>query len=603
MKEFKQLLGFVKEYKVYVALNILSNILMALFMVVSIPAVIPFFQILFDRVPTVTEPQVLSLGNLEPWIQYQFSVLIANNSKEQALLIVCATLVGLFFFKNFFRYMSAFFMAFIRNGIVKDIRQVLFMKYLDLPFAYFSSERKGDLITRITADVVEIEHSILRVLETVVREPIVIVGSVGFMLIISPKLTLFVFVLILFTAFVIGGISRSLKRQSRYAQDKLASIISTVEESLGGMRIIKAFNGEELQERKFSEDNEEYKNRLIRIFWRRDLSSPLSEFLGITVVVVLLWYGSRLVFSGQLGAETFFAFLFAFYNVINPSKAFSAAYYSIQKGLASMDRVNEIIRLQNPISDKPNAVLLPDFNESIVFEGVSFRYPGTEVDVLQDVNLEIRKGQIIALVGSSGSGKSTLADLVPRFHDPTKGRILIDGQDIREYKISSLREAMGIVSQEAILFNDTVRNNIQFSLEKSPEEDIRKAADYANAHDFIMETENGYDTVIGERGMKLSGGQRQRLTIARALLKNPPILVLDEATAALDSESEKLVQVALDHVMEGRTSIIIAHRLSTIRHADAIYVLKQGRIVEQGTHDELQKLDGEYSKFVELQAF
>lgn len=603
MKEIRQLLGFVKDYKGYVALNIVSNILMALFMVVSIPALIPFLQILFDRSPAVVEPQEFSFGNLEPWVQYQFSQLLTNNTKEEALAMVCVALVAIFFFKNFFRYMSMFFMAFVRNGIVRDIRKRLFDRFLDLPFSYFSTERKGDLISRITADVQEIEFSILRVLETTFREPIVIIGSVGFMLVISPQLTLFVFALILFTVFIIGGISRSLRKKSRTAQNKLANIISVVEESLGGMRIIRAFNGSALQEDKFNVENESYRHHMLRIFWRRDLSSPLSEFLGVTVVVVLLWYGSKLVFNDQLGPETFFAFLFAFYNVISPSKSFSAAYYSIQKGLASMDRINEIMAAVNPIADKPDARPLKSFEDCIEFRNVTFRYPGSEVEVLKNINLKIRKGQIIALVGSSGSGKSTLADLVPRFHDPTSGSILIDGVDIRDYLVADLRNAMGIVSQEAILFNDTIRNNIQFSKEERPMDDVIKAAEYANALEFIEETEAGFDTEIGERGMKLSGGQRQRLTIARALLKNPPILILDEATAALDSESERLVQSALDHVMEGRTSIIIAHRLSTIRHADAIYVMKEGEIVEYGTHEELQEMDGEYNKFVRLQAF
>jgi len=496
-----------------------------------------------------------------------------------------------------------FFMAFARNGVVRDLRKKLFDKYLDLPFAYFSNERKGDLISRITTDVQEIESSILRVLETTFREPIIIIGSVSFMLLISPKLTGFVFVLIIFTVFIIGGVSRTLRRKSRYAQDMLANIVSIVEESLGGIRIIKAFNGEKLQDSKFSEQNDGYMHLLTRILWRRDLSSPLSEFLGITVVVVLLWYGSKQVFSGELIAETFFAFLFAFYNVISPAKSFSSAYFFIQKGLASVDRLNEIYALENPISNAPDSQGIKEFNGAIEFQNVSFTYPGSEVRVLKDINLTIKKGQIVALVGSSGSGKSTLADLIPRFHDPTEGKILIDGLDVRKYVISDLREQIGVVSQEAILFNDTIRNNISFSEEAKDQNSIIKSAEYANAHEFILETEKGYDTVIGDRGMKLSGGQRQRLTIARALLKNPPILVLDEATAALDSESEKLVQDALEHVMTGRTSVIIAHRLSTIRHADTIFVLKEGRIVEQGTHDELLNRDGEYKKFVGLQAF
>lgn len=602
MKDFLRLLGFLGNYKLYVSLNILSNILMAVFMVVSIPAVIPFFQILFDRTPVVMEYVPFSMSALEPWIEYQFSRLLTSYSRNEALLIVCIALVSLFFFKNLFRYSSLFFMAYVRNGIVRDVRNELFDKYLDLPFSYFSSERKGDLLSRISNDVQEVEFSILRVLETVFREPIVIIGSVAFMLMVSPQLTIFVFVLIAFTAIVIGGVSRTLRRKSRMAQDFLANLISIVEESLGGMRIIRAFNGQALQRNRFEKENDEYRKLLTRIMWRRDLASPLSEWLGITVVVTLLWFGSRQVFNGQLNPETFFAFLFAFYNVINPAKSFSSAYYNIQKGLAAADRINELLAIENPISDSPNAVSLSGFNRSIVFEGVSFRYPGTDVDVLKDIDLTIGKGEIIALVGSSGSGKSTLADLIPRFHDPINGRILIDGVDLREIQVKSLRHNMGIVTQEAILFNDTIGMNIKFSTDTTQDQ-IEKAAKYANAHDFIMETEDGYDTVVGERGTRLSGGQRQRITIARALVKNPPILILDEATAALDSESERLVQEALDHVMKGRTSVIIAHRLSTIRHADRIFVMKDGRIVETGTHEQLQKMDGEYRKFIELQAF
>ncbi|MDX1479578.1 MAG: ABC transporter ATP-binding protein [Saprospiraceae bacterium] len=603
MKEFIQLLGYVKKYKQYVALNILSNVLMAIFMVVSIPAVIPFFQILLDRQPPVVDKPDFSLSNLAEYVKYLYSDLILNSSKEEALTIVCIVLVVLFFMKNLFRYLSMFFMAFVRNGVTRDVRQAMFQKFIDLPFAFFSRERKGDLISRITTDVQEIENSILRVLETTFREPIVLIGSIAFMIYISPTLTLFVFVLLIFTIFIIGGVSRTLKKKSLRAQRMLGRLVSIVEESLGGMRIIKAFNAQRLQAGKFREENDSYRRLMNRILWRRDLSSPLSEFLGVSVVIVLLWYGSRQVFSGELAAETFFAFIVAFYYVINPAKAFAAAYYSIQKGLAAVERINEVMLIEDKIDEKPNAVPFADFRESIEFRNVSFSYPESETEVLKDVNLTIRKGQIIALVGSSGSGKSTLADLIPRFHDVKKGAILIDGVDIRDYRIHDLRARMGIVSQDAILFNDTIRNNIVFSTDEKSDHEVDQAARHAHADTFIAETEHGYDSVIGDRGMKLSGGQRQRLTIARALLNDPPILILDEATAALDSESERLVQDALEHVMRGRTSIIIAHRLSTIRHADAIYVMKEGRIVEHGTHEELQKLDGEYNKFVALQTF
>ena len=416
------------------------------------------------------------------------------------------------------------------------------------------------------------------------------------MVMISPKLTLFVFALILFTAIVIGGVSRSLRRKSRVAQDMLANIMSVVEEGLAGIRIIKAFNAESLQEKRFAKENDGYSHLMTRIFWRRDLSSPLSEFLGISVVVVLLWYGSKQVFAQDLAPETFFAFLFAFYNVISPAKSFSSAYYFIQKGMASIDRINEVLDVPNPITSKPNATPLTSFENEIHFNNVSFKYPGTDTYVLRNIDLKVQKGQIIALVGSSGSGKSTLVDLIPRFHDPDEGSILIDGVDLKDFDLYSLRDKMGIVTQEAILFNDTINSNIKFSTETISKKEIERAAEYANASQFIQESENGYQTFIGDRGVKLSGGQRQRLTIARALAKNPPILILDEATAALDSESEKLVQNALEHVMTGRTSIIIAHRLSTIMHADMIYVLKQGRVVESGTHNQLQAIDGEYNK-------
>ena len=603
MREFFHLLRYLRAYKVLVGLNILCNILMALFTVVSIPAIIPFFQILFDRTPPLLEPQEFSFSNVEPFLQYQFSLLLNTYEKEQALVIVCVSIVGIFFLKNFFRYGSAFFMAIIRNNMVRDIRSELFDSYLQLPLSLLSTEKKGDLVSRITIDVQEVEASILRVLETVFREPIVMAGSVAFMLLISPTLTLFIFGLILFTVLIIGGVSRTLKKESRKAQDILANLVSIIDESLSGMRIVRAFNAQELTGKRFSHVNENHRHVSTRILWRRDLASPLSEVLGIAVVAVLLWFGSRQVFSQQIAAETFFAFLFAFFNVIAPAKSFSSAYYFVLKGLAAVDRIDEVRKIKNPVADKPDARGISEFRESIEISNVTFRYPGSEIDVLKDIDLTIKKGQIIALVGSSGSGKSTLADLVARFHDVTSGSIKIDGVDIRDYKIFDLRELMGIVSQDPILFNDTIRNNIEYSLERKSDEAIQRAAKYANAHDFIMETEQQYETVIGERGTKLSGGQRQRLTIARALLENPPILILDEATAALDSESEKLVQEALEHVMEGRTTLIIAHRLSTIRHADVIYVLKDGRIVEAGSHDELQSIGGEYKKFVALQAF
>lgn len=605
MKSFWRLLQYINNYTIFVALNIISNILTAVFTVISIPLLIPFLQVLFDRAtPLAVKPEwAWDISSIQNYINYTLGQIIAANGKETALLYVCIGILAAFFLKNLFRYLSLFFMAPVRNGMIRDMRAQLFDKMLALPLAYFSNERKGDLMSRITADVQEVEASILNMLEIVFREPIIIIGSLTFMLYVSPTLTGFVFLLMLFTAFVIGGIGRSLKRSSAQVQQKLGTLSTIVDEALGGMRIVKGFNAESYQREKFAKENNQYRWILTRVLWRRELASPLSEFLGIVVVAILLWYGSRQVFSGGLNAETFLTFIFAFYNVIDPAKSFSKAWYNIQKGLAAMQRVEEVLDVKETIQEAPNAKSIQQFNHSIEYRNVTFGYKPEEHLVLKNVNLNITKGKVIALVGSSGAGKSTLVDLLPRFYDVTEGGIFIDDVNIKEYKIKDLRSLMGIVSQEAILFNDTIYNNIVFGLHHVTEEDVIKAAKIANAHDFIINTENGYHTNIGDRGSKLSGGQRQRLTIARAILKNPPILILDEATSALDSESEKLVQEALIHLMKNRTSIVIAHRLSTIQHADEIIVMRDGKIKERGTHQELLQVDGEYHKLVELQAF
>jgi subfamily B ATP-binding cassette protein MsbA len=566
---------------------------------------IPFLEILFGREELVnTRPEfAFSIDNILGIFNYELSQVILTHGKSTALAYVCIAILSVFFLKNLFRYLSLFFMAPVRNGIVRDIRQQLFDKILLLPLSYFSEERKGDLMSRISADVQEVEWSILNVLEAVFREPLIITGCLLYMLYESPSLTLFVFILILFTAVVIGGIGKSLKKSSSIVQEKLGNLVSIVEEALGGLRIIKGFNADNYQRNKFAKENNEYRWTLTRLLWRRDLSSPLSEFMGIGVVSILLWYGSRKVFSGELDPENFFTFLFAFYYVIEPAKSFSKAFFNIQKGIAAMTRVEKILDAESTIIEKDSPRTLNTFQSGISYQGVTFAYNQEEGPVLQDINLEIPKGKVIALVGASGAGKSTLVDLLPRFYDVQQGSILVDGHDIKYYSLKSLRAQMGIVSQEAILFNDTIYNNIVFGLEGITTEDVEHAAKIANAHDFIMATENGYQTNIGDRGNKLSGGQRQRITIARAILKNPPILILDEATSALDSESEKLVQEALLELMKKRTSIVIAHRLSTIQHADEIIVMKNGAIIERGTHQELLKKAGEYQKLVELQAF
>ena len=456
-------------------------------------------------------------------------------------------------------------------------------------------------MARLTSDVQEVESSILNVLEAIFREPFIIIGALGFMLYVSPTLTGFVFGLMIFIGVVIGGLGKRLKRASSAVQEKLGDIVSRTEESLGGLRIIKSFGAEKFQHDQFGKLNNDYKGLLTRLLWRRDLSSPLTEFLGIATVALLLWYGSRQVFSGQLEAGTFIAFIFAFYNVIDPAKSFSKAWYNVQKGLGAMDRIQVVLDTENPIKESQDALPLTEFGQGLDFKVAKFKYSSSEEDVLKGISFSIPKGKVVALVGSSGAGKSTVADLLPRFYDLTGGSIEIDGKDIRSVKLADLRDRMGIVSQEAILFNDTIYNNIVFGLENVTAEQVETAARVANAHDFISASENGYQTNIGDRGGKLSGGQRQRVTIARAVLRNPDILILDEATSALDSESEQLVQQALQNLMRGRTALVIAHRLSTIQHADEIIVMENGQIIERGKHAELLTQDGAYRKLVELQ--
>lgn len=597
----RQLLFYLRGYKVPLFLNILCNILMALCMVISIPIIIPFFQILFGRVTPSAKPVPFSLNNIQEWLEFIFGQLVKNYSQEGALVIVCVSFVLIFLLKNIFRYLSVVFMAQVRNGIVRDVRDAIFKKYMHLPLAYFTRGKKGDFISRISTDVQEIEYSILNVIESIFKEPIVIIGSITFMLFTSLKLTLFVFVLILFTVFIVGSIGRRLKRQSKVGQRLLADLMIHVEESLNGMRIIQGFNAQDYQQGRFSKINNAYRSLLTKIMYRRDLSSPLSEVLGITIVAVLLWYGALLVFRNEIKPETFFAFLYAFFNVIAPSKAFSSAYYNIQKGLAAVDRVNEVLDNTEEIKQRVPATEIHSFQKEIVLDNVGFRYNKDGEWALRNVNLRIPKGQVLALVGLSGSGKSTLADLLPRFHDVTEGSIRIDGTDIREVNIKQLRSLMGIVNQDPVLFHDTLFNNIAFGKPDATMEEVVAVAKIAQIHDFIMNTPLGYDTIVGDRGSTLSGGERQRITLSRALLMNPPILILDEATASLDSKSERQVQEALKRVMEGRTSIVIAHRLSTIQHADQIIVLQEGRIVETGDHATLMQREGEYAKFVGLQ--
>jgi len=602
---FWRLMGYLHSYKTNVTLNVGCNVLTAVFTALSIPLLVPFLEILFDRRdPVLKEPALQwDIESLTQLFNYHISQLIVEQGKEAALVFVCIAILSVFLLKNLFRYLSLFFMAPVRNGIIRDVRAQLFDKILLLPLSYFSEERKGDLMSRLTSDVQEVEWSILNVLEAVFREPLIIAGALGFMIYVSPGLTGFVFLLMIFTGVVIGGIGRSLKKKSSAVQDRMGNLVAIVEEALGGLRIIKGFNAEHYQRDKFARENNGYRYALTRLLWRRDLSSPLSEFLGIATVSVLLWYGSRQVFTGTMEAETFLTFIFAFYNVIDPAKKLAKSVYNIQKGVGAMQRVEKVLDAPVAIRDKPDALPLPAFEQGIEYRDVTFAYRSAETAVLHDIQLRIPKGKIVALVGASGAGKSTLVDLLPRFYDIDQGEILLDGHNVKDYQIKALRAQMGIVSQEAILFNDTIFNNIVFGMEGVKEEDVVAAAKIAHAHDFIIQTERGYQTNIGDRGNKLSGGQRQRLTIARAILQNPPILILDEATSALDSKSEKLVQQALIELMKNRTSIVIAHRLSTVQHADEIVVMRDGYIVERGTHQSLLSLSGEYQKLVELQDF
>jgi subfamily B ATP-binding cassette protein MsbA len=599
-----KLLRFYAPYKRNIALAIGSNVLMSLFTVISIPVLQPFLQILFnDAQDVVDKPEGgLSLSNFEQYNAWYFSQLVETQGREGALISVCFVLVFVFFGKNLFRYLSMYFLAPVRMGVVRDIRKKLVDKILSLPLSWITESRKGDLMSRTMTDVMEVEWSILGVVESVAREPIIILGSLMFMLVVSPPLVLFVLVLMLFSGLIIGGVSRSLKKQSGEAQNRLGTIGSLIEETLGGLRIIKGFNAENYQRRRFENENNAWMNTLVRILRRRDLASPLSEFLGITVVAVLLWYGARQVFAQELAAETFLTFIYAFYNVLDPVKHLSSAFYNIRKGMGAVDRIQEVLNADVRIEEKTDARTFSTFSRSIEFRNVSFRYANAERDALNDVSFTLERGKIVALVGASGAGKSTIADLLPRFYDPTAGQILMDGVDLRDLRLLDLRAQLGLVSQEAVLFNDTVYNNITFGNDAASPAEVEAAARAANAHDFISVLPDGYHSNIGDRGAKLSGGQRQRLTIARALLKNPPVLILDEATSALDSESEKLVQAALERLLHERTALIIAHRLSTVQHADEILVMDQGRIVERGNHDYLMQHGEMYRKLVELQA-
>jgi subfamily B ATP-binding cassette protein MsbA len=626
MQVLYRLFKYARPYKSEIALNIVFNVLMVFFNLVSIPMLIPFLQILLGQtIPPTQKPDFQwTLSGFSDRFYYELAHIISIYGKERALIYVCGGMVGLFFFKNLFHYLSLYVITPVRNGIVRDIREAVFAKTLRLPLSYFTEERKGDLISRVTADVAEVEWSILNVLETLVREPLLVVGAIAAMVLISPALTGFVFILLLFTAFIIGGLGKTLRKESYALQERLGMLVSVLDESLGGARVVRGFNAENYQMTKFKTENNAVRRLQTANLRRRDLASPMTEFLGVAMVCVLIWFGFKQVEIGVLTPEKFLAFLYAFFTIIQPAKSFSAASYNTRRGMGALARIEQILDAEETIQDPEmpktlsTKILYPQnpfaqrtplaggvergtFRDKIEYRHVSFYYREADKMILKNISLTIPKGKIVALVGASGAGKSTIADLLPRFYDCTDGGIFIDGMDIREMRLTDLRALMGIVTQEAVLFNDTILNNIVFGLGNIDFQKVVEAAKAANAHEFIENTEGGYQTIIGDRGMKLSGGQRQRLTIARALLRNPDILILDEATSALDSESEKLVQAALSVLMKNRTALVIAHRLSTVQHADEIIVLREGEIIERGTHESLLALGGAYQQLVALQ--
>jgi len=605
MKRFLSIVGYIKPYWFCAVLNILFNVLSAFFALFSFVMAIPFLRILFNTQEMVTNavPFAMNLEALQHNFNFFLSRIIMDKGAASALLLVSGLVVIMAMLKTGFKFLANYYITPVRVGVVRDIRNKVYKKILRLPMSYFSESRKGDVMSRVGMDVNEIELSVMSSLEMVFRDPITIIIFLIYMFVINYQLTLFAVVLLPVSGLFIGRIGKNLRKSSMKLQTQQGTLLSILEETLSGMRIVKAFNGERKITGKFAETNDAYTDTITRVYRRRFLASPLSEFLGTIIMMVLMYIGGMIVLnqSGSLSSEAFIAYLIIFSQIITPAKAFSTGYYNIQKGMAAFERVEQILFTEVRIKDRENAVPVSTFESAIEYRDVSFSYD-TE-PVLKNINLTIEKGKTIAIVGKSGSGKSTLVDLLPRFIDPDSGTILINGQSIQAYKIADLRQLMGIVSQQSILFNDTFFNNIAFGLDEVKEEDVITAAKIANAHDFIMETSHGYQTNVGDAGSKMSGGQRQRISIARALLKNPPILILDEATSSLDTESEKYVQEAIENLMKNRTSIVIAHRLSTVKHSDEICVLEQGRVVERGNHKGLLEHEGLYAKYHMLQMF
>ncbi len=606
MKKLGRILRYVIPYWVYALLNILFNILSVLFSLFSFALFIPVLQMLFKttEIPkSAPHFSIMNFQTIKANFYYEIGHLIRQYGDIKVLMYISILIVVLFFLKNLFRYLGMFFLAPIRNGVIKDIRNDMYSKILILPLSYYTEQRKGDIISRMTSDVQEIEWSIMSSLEAVFREPITIIAYVITLFIFSSSLTVFVLVLLPISGYLIGSIGKSLKRTSVKGQRKMGEILSIIEETIGGLRIIKAFNAIESAGENFQDTNIKYTRLMIKLYRKRDLASPLSEFLGTLVLVVVLWFGGRMVLSSNptIDAAAFLVYLTICSQLLPPAKSMTTAFYNIQKGAASVERIEHVLNADEVIIEKSDAIHIKKFNKNIEYKNVSFSYE--KETILDNINLIIPKGKTIAIVGASGGGKTSMLNLLPRFYDTNKGQILIDGIPIKDYIISDIRGLMGIVTQETILFNDSVFNNIALGTKNVTKKDVISAAKVANAHEFILNLPDAYDTNIGDRGTKLSGGQKQRISIARAVLKNPPILILDEATSSLDTESERLVQQAIENLMKNRTSIVVAHRLSTIQFADEIVVLNKGKIVERGSHNELLKLNGEYKKLYDMQSF
>jgi subfamily B ATP-binding cassette protein MsbA len=610
MNHFLNILKYAKPYKSFAIGHIISNVFFALFGTLSFVALKPMLDVIFeqDKVIPTTKPTLTGLMEIgdfaENYLAYYMNQFTGGDNSK-ALVFVVGLVIVMFLLKNIAGYLANYFLVFLRNGVIRDIRNKVYKKTVELPLSYFSEQRKGDILSRVTSDVLDLQYSFLSVLELIIREPLTILFTIVAMLIISPQLTLFVFIFIPIMSIIISRIGKSLKRKSDRVQKEQGTFLSTLEETLTGLRIIKGFNAEEKFNEKFQESTSRFYHFSNKLLNRQNLASPASEFLGICMIAVILWYGGSLVLNEDvnlaLDSTSFLIYMGLAYNILTPAKAISRGLYNIKKGGAAAERIQEIIDTPNPLKDKENALIKTSFNTEIEFKNISFKYQ--DEYVLKNFSLTIPKGKTVALVGQSGSGKSTIANLITRFYDVNKGVILIDGIDIRDLTTSSLRSQLGIVTQDAILFNDSIKNNLKLGNDNATDVEIIEALKIANAWEFVKDLPENIETNIGDSGNKLSGGQKQRLSIARAVLKSPPIMVLDEATSALDTESERLVQVALENMMKNRTSIVIAHRLSTIQNADQIVVLNKGEIVEQGKHNQLIEKNGVYKKLVDMQSF